>query len=458
MSEEAPHNSVLSPQSSVLAAVGDKVARRWIAFGRLLRRNGVETTAGQVRDLLRALALIDLGDREVTYFTARALLCARREDLPRFDLAFRQFWGRTRQLIIPSDTGSLQARRAPGRTPPPEEGTETAPRPTLPAVERTTLADSDEAGAGGGADADQPVEQMLLYSARERLRTLDFARFSEEELAAAKALLATWEWDPGLRRTRRLRPARRGRRLDFPRTVRRAMRTEGVPYRLGWRGPREKPRPLVLLCDISGSMAPYTRMLLHFLHTLRREVGHAEVFLFGTRLTRITRHLRVRQVDQALADVSRQVVDWSGGTRTGEALRVFNTTWARRVLGQGAIVCIISDGWDRGDPALLAREMAYLQRTAFRLVWLNPLLGLAGYQPSTRGMAAALPFVDDFLPAHNLASLQALAQLLSSVDLHVRPDRRQVLLPPAPAEPAAPAAPRFAVRVPAQGTGSAKDR
>lgn len=190
------------------------------------------------------------------------------------------------------------------------------------------------------------------------------------------------------------------------------------------------------------------------MHTLRREVGHAEVFLFGTRLTRITRQLRARQVDQALADVSRQVVDWSGGTRTGEALRAFNTIWARRVLGQGAIVCIISDGWDRGDPALLAHEMAYLQRTAFRLVWLNPLLGLPGYQPSTRGMAAALPFVDDFLPAHNLASLQVLANLLSTVDLQVRPVRRQVLLPPVPAAPAAPAAPRFAVQVPAQGVGT----
>ena len=450
-------NSFLIPHSSSLGPLGDKLARRWIAFGRLLRRNGVETTAGQMRDLLRALPLVDLGDREVTYFTARALLCARREDLPRFDLVFRQFWGRTRQIIIPSDTGSLRSRPAPGGTPPEATEDRAAPRPTRPAVERTTLADSDESGKGGG-DPDQPVERALLYSAQERLRTLDFARFTEEELAAAKALLATWAWDPGLRRTRRLRPARRGRRLDFPRTVRRAMRTEAVPYRLAWRGPREKPRPLVLLCDISGSMAPYTRMLLHFLHTLRREVGHAEVFVFGTRLTRITRHLRARQVDQALADVSRQVLDWSGGTRTGEALRVFNTTWARRVLGQGAVVCIISDGWDRGDPALLAREMAYLQRTAFRLVWLNPLLGLPGYQPHTRGMAAALPFVDDFLPAHNLASLQVLASLLGSVNLRVRPDRRQVLLPPAPAEPAPPAAPRFAVRVPAQGTGSAKDR
>jgi uncharacterized protein with von Willebrand factor type A (vWA) domain len=267
-------------------------------------------------------------------------------------------------------------------------------------------------------------------------------------------MLAGWHCTPGLRRTRRLAAARRGRRLDFPRTLRRAMRTEGVPYVLARRGPRQKPRPLVLLCDISGSMAPYTRMLLHFLHFLRREVSHAEVFVFGTRLTRITRQLRARNVDQALAEVGQKVVDWSGGTRTGEALRTFNTTWARRVLGQGAVVCIISDGWDRGDPTMLAAELAHLQRMAFRLIWLNPLLGLSGYQPQTRGMVAALPFVDDFLPIHNLASLGALAALLSRLDLDVRPERRQVVWPPAPpAAPFAPAAqvPRFAVTVPASG-------
>jgi uncharacterized protein len=171
-------------------------------------------------------------------------------------------------------------------------------------------------------------------------------------------------------------------------------------------------------------MAPYTRLLLHFLYTLERGLRHAEVFVFATRLTRITRQLRASAVDVALAEVGHSVVDWSGGTRIGEALRTFNTGWARRVLGQGAVVCIISDGWDRGDPALLAAEIAYLQRVAFRLIWLNPLLGVPGYQPLTRGMAAALRYVDDFLPAHNLRSLESLATLLGAIPPG-RPSRKQ---------------------------------
>ena len=439
-------NSTLSTQNSALDALGDKLARRWIDFGRLLRRNGVATTSGQMRDLLRALPLLDLRDRQGIYFASRALLCSRKEDLPKFDLVFRQFWGRTRQIIIPSDTGSLDAPSQPGQARSQPGGEQQQKSASIPVVDRTTLADSDEPG-GVPLEGEQQVEQVLLYSAQERLRQVDFARFSDEELAEARALMAGWNWKPGLRRTRRLTPAKRGRRLDVSRTMRRAMRTEGVPYFLARRGPRRKPRPIVLLCDISGSMAPYTRMLLYFMHTLRREIGHAEVFLFGTRLTRVTRQLKIRDVDHALSDVSGRVVDWSGGTRIGESLRTFSTRWARRVMGQGAIVCIISDGWDRGDPRLLAGEMAHLQRMSFRLIWLNPLLGIRGYQPVTRGMAAAIPYVDNFLPANNLASLEALANLLARLDLNARPDRRQAPAHVVEAGPAAASAPRFTVKV-----------
>lgn len=409
--------------------LGDLLTRRWLDFGRLLRRNGVLTTPAQMRDLLRVLPLLDLRERETVHFAARAMLCARHDDLPRFDLAFRQFWGRTRQIIIPSDTGSLEEPSAPAvRRSGVAEG-DSEEQSSLPVMKRMTVVDSEESVSEGGANehGEKELEQALLYSAQERLRRLDFMRFTDEELARAKAMLSAWEWSPGLRRTRRVAPSHQGRRLDFPRTLRRAMGTGGVPFSLAMLGPRRKPRPLVLLCDVSGSMAPYTRLLLHFLHTLYRRVARVEVFLFGTRLTRITRELRARDVDHALEEVSATMPDWAGGTRTGDALRQFNTRWARRVLGRGAIVVIISDGWDRGDPAILAAEMSHLQRMSFRLVWLNPLLGLPGYRPLTRGMVAALPFIDDFLPANNLAGLETLANLLTSVAVDVRPSRRQIL-------------------------------
>ncbi len=433
-----------------LEKLGNKLARRWIEFGRLLKRNGVQLSPGQVQDLLRILPALDPADRDTIYFAARALLCSRKEDLPRFDLTFRQFWGRTRQIIIPSDTGSLNSSNGMIRAQPEQQTDQTMRRPDiLPMIERTTLMDSgsDASDEANPDDLLDEVSQMLLYSAQERLRHIDFASFTEEELTSARLLLSTWEWEPGMRRTRRLAPVRRGRRLDFRRTVRRAMRTEGVAYRLLTLGPRRKPRPLVVLCDVSGSMAPYTRMFLYFLHTLHRGVVNSEVFLFGTRLTRITRQLKMRDVDRALSEVSRHVTDWSGGTRLGEALRTFNTKWARRVLGHGAVVCIISDGWDRGDPALLTSEMAHLQRVSFRLIWLNPLLGVRGYRPLTRGMAAALQYVDDFLPANNLASLEALANLLSRLNYTRRPDRKQSVLSEGPNDSRPQAIPRFDVRV-----------
>jgi uncharacterized protein with von Willebrand factor type A (vWA) domain len=203
------------------------------------------------------------------------------------------------------------------------------------------------------------------------------------------------------------------------------LRHGGELLDLARRGPKLKRRQLVLLCDISGSMERYTRLLLHFLYSVESSVRHAEVFLFGTRLTRITRELRRRDPDDALQAVSARVNDWAGGTRIGEALHTFNTHWARRVLGQGAVVLIISDGWDRGDPDLLAAEMERLQRSSYRLIWLNPLLGSEQYEPLTQGIQAALPYVDHFLPVHNLSSLASLAALLNDIRQDSRPDRRQ---------------------------------
>lgn len=193
---------------------------------------------------------------------------------------------------------------------------------------------------------------------------------------------------------------------------------------MAWRDIRTEPRPLVLICDISGSMERYSRILLQFAHAISAGLGDVETFVFGTRLTRITRQLRHKDIDDAIDAVSKHVVDWSGGTRIGEAIKEFNFRWGRRVLGRSPVVLLISDGWDRGDPELLAREMDRLQRSCHRLIWLNPLLGTPGYEPLTVGMQAALPFVDDFLPVHNLVSLEQLGAKLASLSAQ-RPPRRQ---------------------------------
>ena len=241
----------------------------------------------------------ETGDREAVYFAARALLCARREDLPRFDLTFRQFWGRTRQISSPP----IPARCSPSATARPETSTlprrRTRRRPAqVPLIERDTLADSDDADESGDIWPDEALQQALLYSAQERLRTLDFARFTEEELAAAKAMLATWEWKPGLRRTRRLAPARRGGGFDFPRTLRRAMRTEGVPYDLALARPAHaSPGPWCCSATSAARWPPTRGCCCTSCTSCAARCGHAEVFVFGTRLTRITRQLRVRNVD-----------------------------------------------------------------------------------------------------------------------------------------------------------------
>lgn len=230
-----------------------------------------------------------------------------------------------------------------------------------------------------------------------------------------------------MRRTRRYRRGRRGR-LNMRRVLRDNLRYGGDVLSLAYRTHVLHPRPLVVLCDISGSMERYSRMLLHFIHAMTHHWTGVDVeaFAFGTRLTRITHHLRHKDVDESLDELGKRVKDWSGGTRIGEAIKGFNFKWARRVLGRGAVVLIISDGWDRGDSHVLAREMDRLQRSSYRVMWLNPLLGTPEYQPSQQGMTSAMPFVDDFLPGGNLASLEQLAKTLSSIAMN-RPARRQNL-------------------------------
>jgi uncharacterized protein with von Willebrand factor type A (vWA) domain len=291
-------------------------------------------------------------------------------------------------------------------------------------------------GEGEGEEEEASPTPVMAYSRDEVLRHKDFGEMSWEEIQEAKQAIANLEWKLGQRRTRRLRPSGKGR-LNMRRVIRDNLRHGGEPIRLAFRQRVYRPRALVILCDISGSMERYSRMLLHFIHALTHglKATNVEVFTFGTRLTRITRHLRYKDVDESLDEVGAAVGDWSGGTRIGEALRNFNFRWARRVLGRGAVVLVISDGWDRGDLNLLAQEIHRLQRSAYRLIWLSPLLGSDEYRPVQRGIATIMPCVDDFLPVHNLASLEQLAQVLSQVATQ-RPMRKQRLCAPeVPDEP-----------------------
>lgn len=380
-----------------------------LRFGRLLHAVGLDVPAGGMRDAAEALGHVDVGRRADFRHTLRTLLVRRAQDLPVFDEAFRLFWRAPRGERTARDLRAMGERR---RFAPPEAD---VPPDAPPA-------------AGTADEREDPllrIEQVaaLTYSARQVSRTKDFAAFTDTEVADARALLAALDWAPARRVTRRWRPGA-GAAVDVRRAVRRNLRFGGEIVVLPRRARRIRPRPLVLLCDVSGSMERYSRMLLHFVHTLARGFDAVETFLFSTTLTRVTRRLSRRGVDDVVPTLPRHVPDWSGGTRIGEALGRFNRGWSRRVMGHAPIVLLISDGWDRGEPDRLGREMARLQRSCRRLVWLNPLLGSPRYRPLTRGMQAALPWIDDFLPVHNLASLESLAAHLNRL-VDRRPARRR---------------------------------
>ncbi|MFV9507420.1 MAG: vWA domain-containing protein [Oscillochloridaceae bacterium umkhey_bin13] len=379
------------------------------AFAALLHATGVAVGPGQVLTGLDALSQVTITEREQFRAALRCTLVRRHEDLAMFELAFALFWqAGTNAPLAPDQLEQalplIAARQRQLRLPHRPAETD-APSPPE-------------------SEAHQP-ELRLAFSYDEVLRQKDFAQCSWEELAACKELIRRMPWQVTTRPSRRQQVAPRGRQLDLRRTLRAARRTGGEPLRLARRQPRPVRRPVVLICDISGSMERYARLLIQFAHALRAGLGQVESFVFGTRLTRITRQLRHADLDAALDAVSQQVCDWSGGTRIGAAIKQFNYAWGRRVLGSGPVVLLISDGWDRGEPELLAREMDRLQRSCHRLIWLNPLLGRPGYAPLTVGLQAALPFVDDFLPVHNLASLEQLGQHLAQLPTD-RPKRRQI--------------------------------
>jgi len=403
-----------------------RLGRNVVIFGRVLRDLGLGVQPDKVILLDLALDAVGMRSREDVKAAARAVLVRKPEEIPIFNAAFDLFWSKAVMPPGPAQSSTLPER-------PPDVGGDprTAPQPPGPGPQaplpQASFVRSDGNDAGASDEQPQPVEsdRAFTYSFAEGLYQKEFSQLSDAEAERARELTRRHVWELGTKRSRRMKAGAGSGAFDYRRALRNSLRRGGEVLSLPTRTRKRKQRDLVLLCDISGSMDRYSRLLLQFVHTVRHSVGRVEAFVFGTRLTRITRQIRHRDIRESLDEVSASVADWAGGTRIGECLRTFNLEWADRVLGRGAIVLIISDGWDRGDIDLLATEMRRLQRGSYRLIWLNPLLGSSRYRPQTVGMQAALPYIDNFLSAHNLRSLMQLAELLNSIE-----DRRPVRAQP----------------------------
>jgi uncharacterized protein with von Willebrand factor type A (vWA) domain len=366
-----------------------------LRFGEALKRGGVDIPAGRMPDAIYAVEAVGVHSRLDVRATLRTVLVRRREDLARFDAIFDRFWRARRTAYASPPLLPLGER----------------PRVVSNATSSVGLEFEDEGPTGNAA----PVRLVIgAYSAQEISRTKDFADFTDAEIARAEALFDAFGWQLGVRHTRRWTAASRGP-IDLRRALSRNLHRSGELVELPRRRRIERPRPIVVLADVSGSMERYSRLLLQFIYGLTRGSHRVESFVFATRLTRVTRAASDRSRSRSVARLMRSVQDWGGGTRIGDSLRAFNLHWARRVMRNGPVVLLVSDGWDRGDPAALARELARVRRSCHRLIWLNPLLGRANYEPLTRGMQAALPLVDDFMPAHNLESLDQLAAHLRNL-------------------------------------------
>ena len=372
-----------------------------VGFVQALRSAGAEVPISCSITFADALSRLDITRREHVYWAGRTTLIRRHEDLDLYDAVFNGYWdslpvtraepGATESLTLAVDD--------PGTDHPPEE-------------------DSSEPD-----DSGDTLE--LRFSSVEVLRAKDFAEWSAAELDESKRLMGRLRLSGEPRRSLRQRPSgSRGERHDLRRTVRLALAAQGEPIRRQWTSTSIRPRRLVMILDISGSMEPYARALIRFAHAAVMGRQRVEVFALGTRLTRITRELSRRDVDDAVTQAAERVVDWSGGTRIGEGLRTFNDLWGQRGTARGATVVILSDGWDRGDPEVLDSEMGRLGRLAHRIIWVNPLKVTPGYAPLARGMAAALPHIDHFVEGHNMIALEELAAVVGSA--HRSPSRQTV--------------------------------
>ena len=358
-----------------------------VGFACALRRAGLEVSLTSALLYAEALSVCDVGSRTSLYWAGRAALVHRFEDVGVYDAVFGAYW-----LGEPLGMSPLVAASVP------------------------VVLQVDGAEAAGDPDEESPRDReaiTLRYSATETLSTKDFADYTDSDLEEARRLMERLRFSGPTRPSRRPEPARSCRgRLDVRRTVRAAMRSGGEPMRMHRRISGRRPRRLVMLLDVSGSMERYARALLRLVHAAVAGRSRVEAFALGTRLTRLTRELSSRDPDRAMRAASAAVPDWSGGTRLGDGLRAFNDEWGCRGMARGAVVVILSDGWDRGDPSEMSEQMQRLRRVANRVVWVNPLKASPGYAPLARGMAAALPHCDDFVEGHNLESLERLAELV----------------------------------------------
>jgi uncharacterized protein with von Willebrand factor type A (vWA) domain len=380
-----------------------KLAENVMHFARVLRSAGLPVGPGKVLDALAALGIAGVDRRDDFYWTLAAVFVDRREQFEIFDQAFHIFWRdpklleRVMSLFLPQVQGRVQDDQ-------PEMSNRLA----------EALLPREKPGESPEAPQEIELDATFTVSEREVLQRADFESMTNEELAQAKKLIANLRLPIPEVRTRRLVPDARGRRVDLRATLRASLRAGADIIPLRRRSQESRHPPLVVLCDISGSMSRYSRMFLHFLHAITNDRDRVHTFVFGTRLTNITRHLRHRDVDVALAGVAAAVADWSGGTRIGASVKEFNLRWSRRVLGQNAVLLLITDGLDRDLGKDLGPEMERLHKSCRKLIWLNPLLRYEGFEPRPLGVRVMLPHVDAFLPAHNIDSLIALGRALSA--------------------------------------------
>ena len=363
-------------------------------FVQRLRKLGVPIGVDQAVGFAESFEWIQPLDRDEVYHAARATLVNHKEPLELFDRAFRDFWEPNRTKATPQKTPQ-------------------APRHRPEQFKRSTLVSFMAEKAKRAAREIEVTDRTETATEVEYLQRKDFASMTEDELRALRQAMAGIRWDFSQRLTHRLVSSKRGKLIDQRETLRRAARVGGAVVELRRRERKEKARPLIIIADISGSMELYSRICLQFFHGLSQQLRGTESFVFGTRLTSVTDAFKLRNVDVALDAVSGEVVDFAGGTRIAESLRTFRRVWGPQLLRRGAVVLVISDGCETGDIEHLKREVQALQRSCYRLIWLNPRLGQKRYEPKVRGMAAVLPYVDDFLPIHSLESLRQLRDHLA---------------------------------------------